>query len=307
MALLLGVGAMEFRQVRYFLAVADHMNFTRAAEACAVSQPSLTVAIQKLENELGGKLFVRDPGQLSLTPLGQVMRTHLARIDETRKAAQVAAAEVVQEEMERIDLGVMCTIGPRVIGPALIEWNKQFPNAELIIHDVWGEKAADLLLSGALDCALIARQNALPDRFETSTLMREEFQLAVATNHPLARLETITLKDLQRAPYLDRLRCEFRRTVFDLAAREKLNIDVIVRSEREDWIQRLVAEGAGVTLLPRNSIVAEGIITRPVQDLPVHRSVEIVTVKGRPLRDVVARFVSFTKAFEWPEDKPAHR
>ena len=71
------------------------MNFTRAAEACAVSQPSLTVAIQKLEDELGDKLFVRDPGQISLTPLGQAMRTHLARIDETRRAAHVAAAELV--------------------------------------------------------------------------------------------------------------------------------------------------------------------------------------------------------------------
>ena len=291
---------MEFRQVRYFLAVADHMNFTRAAEACSVSQPSLTVAIQKLEDELGGKLFVRDARQISLTPLGQVMRTHLARIDETRKAAQVAAAEVVQEEMERIELGVMCTIGPRVIGPALIDWNHKHPRAELIIHDVWGEKAADLLLSGALDCALIARQSPLPDRFETTTLMQEEFQLAVAAEHPLAMQEYVRLSDLQDVPYLDRLRCEFRRTVFDVAQRANLEIDVIVRSEREDWIQRLVAEGAGATLLPRNSIVAEGIVTIPVTDLPVHRSVEIVTVKGRPLRDVVRRFVKFSRDYAWP-------
>ncbi len=291
---------MEFRQVRYFLAVADHMNFTRAAEACAVSQPSLTVAIQKLEDELGGKLFVRDPGQISLTPLGQVMRTHLARIDETRKAAQVAAAEVVQEEMERIELGVMCTIGPRVIGPALIAWNMRCPNAELIIHDVWGEKASDLLLSGALDCALIARQTPLPDRFESVALMQEAVQVAMAVDHPLAEREIIRLQDLQTTPYLDRLRCEFRKTVFDVAAKERLEIDVIVRSEREDWIQRLIAEGAGVTLLPRNSIVAEGIVTRPVQDLPVHRSVEIVTVKGRPMRDVVQRFVTFAQEYDWP-------
>jgi DNA-binding transcriptional LysR family regulator len=105
---------------------------------------------------------------------------------------------------------------------------------------------------------------------------------------------------LQTTPYLDRLRCEFRKTVFDVAAKAHLEIDVIVRSEREDWIQRLIAEGAGVTLLPRNSIVAEGIVTRPVQDLPVHRSVEIVTVKGRPLRDVVQRFVTFAQEYDWP-------
>ena len=291
---------MEFRQVRYFLAVADHMNFTRAAEACSVSQPSLTVAIQKLEDELGGKLFVREARQISLTPLGQAMRTHLARIDETRRAAHVAAAELVQEEMTRIELGVMCTIGPRVIGPALIAWNAANPAAELILHDVWGEKAADLLLSGALDCALIAHQGELPDRFETRTLMSEEYQLAMSADHPLAQCNDVGLEELQSVPYLDRLRCEFRRTVFDIAARDGLEIDVIVRSEREDWIQSLVSEGAGVTLLPRNSVIADGVVTRPIRNLPVLRRVDIVTVRGRPMRDVVRRFVEFTAAYDWP-------
>lgn len=88
------------------------MNFTRAAESCAASQPALTVAVQKLEAELGRPLFRRDGRGISLTSLGQAMRTHLARIDETRQAAHGAAAEIVQGEMEHVELGIMCTIGP---------------------------------------------------------------------------------------------------------------------------------------------------------------------------------------------------
>ncbi len=103
---------MEFHQVKYFLAVCNHMNFTRAAESCSVSQPALTVAIQKLEANLGGALFLREGRKLSLTCLGQAMQIHLSRIEETRHAAYGAAAEIVLGEMEHIELGIMCTIGP---------------------------------------------------------------------------------------------------------------------------------------------------------------------------------------------------
>ena len=288
---------MEFRQIRYFLAACDHMNFTRAAEFCAVSQPALTVAIQKLEQELGGRLFLRDGRQLSLTPLGRAMRTQLAKVDDTRRAAYGAAEEIVQGEMEHVELGVMCTIGPNVMGPALEAWQRDVSGVELVIHDVWGARARELLLSGALDCALIARQAPLPDRFETHPLMMETFELAYAPGSPLADMSEVSLNDLQGMRYLDRLRCEFRETVFDLVAERGLDLDVVVRSEREDWIQTLAAAGQGITMLPRSSVVVGGLATRPMNDLPVTRTIEVVVVRGRPLRPVVSRFVDFLGTF----------
>ena len=290
---------MEFHQVRYFLAICDHMNFTRAAEACAVSQPAMTVAIQKLEANLGGALFLRDNRNLSLTPLGRVMQIHLSRIEETRQAAYGAAAELVEEEMEHIELGVMCTIGPGVLGPALIAWQEMAPNVELVLHDVWGKTAQELLLSGILDCALIARQKPLPDRFDATSLMSEAFELAYSRDHPVSGDGPLELSDLIGLKYLDRLRCEFRDTIFALAQEQKLEIDVILRSEREDWIQSLVASGLGVTMLPRSSIVVEGVVTRPLKGLPVERTIDIVTVRGRPLRKNTRRFIDFLTTFKW--------
>lgn len=290
---------MEFHQVRYFLAVCNHMNFTRAAESCSVSQPALTVAIQKLEANLGGALFLRDGRQLSLTSLGRVMQTHLMKIEETRQAAYGAAAEVVMGEMEHIELGIMCTIGPKTIGPALVTWQEKEPGVELILHDVWGKKAQELLLSGALDCVLLARQEPLPVRFETTPLMTETFELAHATGDPISGDEPLELSDLNGMAYLDRLRCEFRESIFSIADQKNLEVDIIMRSEREDWIQNLVAAGHGVTMLPRNSIVVEGISTRPVKGLPTERTIEIVTVRGRPLRNVVKRFVDFIGGYDF--------
>lgn len=290
---------MEFHQVKYFLAACDHMNFTRASESCSVSQPALTVAIQKLEADLGGALFLRDGRKLSLTSLGRVMRSHLTRIEDTRKAAYGAAAELVMGEMEHIELGVMCTIGPRSLGPALGAWQKLTPTVELVLHDVLGKTSRELLLSGALDCALIARQEPLPDRFDAIPLMTESFELAYGQGDPIAGETPLELNDLNGLAYLDRLQCEFRESVFAIAEQEKLEIDVILRSEREDWIQNLVAAGLGVTMLPRNSIVVEGLSTRPVNGLPVERTIEIVTVRGRPLRKNVQRFVDFLAEYDW--------
>jgi DNA-binding transcriptional LysR family regulator len=221
---------MEFHQVKYFLAVCNHMNFTRAAESCAVSQPALTVAIQKLEANLGGPLFLRDGRQLSLTSLGRVMQTHLMRIEETRQAAYGAAAEVVMGEMEHIELGIMCTIGPRIIGPALGAWQEEETGVELILHDVWGKKAQELLLSGSLDCVLLARQDPLPIRFDTTPLMTETFELAHASGSSISGDEPLELNELNGVSYLDRLRCEFRESIFGIAERNNLEVNVIMRS-----------------------------------------------------------------------------
>lgn len=83
------------------------MNFTRASEVCNVSQPALTVAIRKLEEELGGALFDRNTRQLRLTELGRSMRTHLGRLQEVKDSAHQEASKIISGEMEMIDIGVM--------------------------------------------------------------------------------------------------------------------------------------------------------------------------------------------------------
>ena len=106
---------MEFHQIRYFLATADNLNFTRAAEECHVSQPALTRAIQKLEGELGGDLFIRDGRAVSLSPLGRVMREHCQRIQETQAMARAVARSFLDEGAVELNVGVMCTIGPDIL------------------------------------------------------------------------------------------------------------------------------------------------------------------------------------------------
>ncbi len=103
---------MELHQIRYFLATAETLNFTRAAERCAVTQPALTKAIKKLEEELGGPLFGRERNHTHLTELGRAMRERLNVVHHGASAAKAAARKILNREKARLHVGVMCTIGP---------------------------------------------------------------------------------------------------------------------------------------------------------------------------------------------------
>ena len=103
---------MEMHQVRYFLALCETLNFTRASERCNVAQPSLTRAIKALEDELGGALFHRERNRTHLSELGLMMRPYLAEVAVQSEAAKSKARELAKLESAPLDLGIMCTIGP---------------------------------------------------------------------------------------------------------------------------------------------------------------------------------------------------
>lgn len=289
---------MEFHQIRYFLAACDHLNFTRAAEACHVSQPALTVAVRKLEEELGGALFLREGGRVALTELGQAMRLHLARIDETRRAASRAAREMLDPRGEEVQLGIYSTIGPGRLGAAIAAFQAAEPETAIVLHDVWGPRTYELLLSGAFDVAVVARHGVLPARLSAVPLYREEMVLAVAEGSPLAG-RPVRMAELEGAVYLDRLRCEFRERIHaDIAARG-VALATRLRSEPEDWVQAAVAAGQGVTILPRDQIVLPGIAASPLPDLGIDRVIEVVTVADRETSPAAGRFVAHLGAFDW--------
>ena len=118
---------MEMHQVRYFLAVARALSFTRAAEVCRVSQPALTTAIKKLEAQLGSPLFHREGRQVALTEFGRRMQPHLSQILEQEKAAEAVAKDFRLLNQVPVRLGVMSTIGPMRLAPLLAAFEQQSP------------------------------------------------------------------------------------------------------------------------------------------------------------------------------------
>lgn len=283
---------MKLSQISYFLRVCDTLNFTRAAEQCYVSQPSLSAAIHKLEEELGGLLFDRSGKQVSLTQLGESMRVHLGRIEEAKKAATTAASSIVQGKPDAVKIGVMCSVNPGKLLPIYEKLDQKFRDTEILVRDVWESKAAELLLAGGLDCILMGYTVELDARFDITGLGKESVVVTVNPSHRFAGCESVALADLQGEHYIDRLRCEFREQFFDDLRQCNTEVQVIIRAEREDFVVDAVARGLGITMMPKMSADLAGLATCEITDKTIEREICIVTVKNRPRSPLLEELVS---------------
>src|SRR4051812_21714771 len=166
---------MEMHQVRYFLAVADTLNFTRAAEQCHVSQPALTRAIQQLEEELGGLLLRRERKLTHLTDFGRLIEPHLRQLHADADEAKSTAKRFLSLQEAEIRLGVMCTIGPARFMGFLAQFRGANPGCEITLVEGVPTRLSELLLQGELDLAVMAQPEPFHQRLELLPLYRERF------------------------------------------------------------------------------------------------------------------------------------
>lgn len=292
---------MEFHQVRYFLMAAENLNFTRAAEQCHVSQPALTRAIQKLEGELGGDLFIRDGRAVTLSPLGRVMREHCQRIQETQQMARTVARTFLEEGASELNVGIMCTIGPDVLSAFLNDFRGRHRDVLLILHDIGPEALPELLLTGALDCAFIAMHGDQAFKEITvESLFDEDMVVAFSDGHRFAEKPEVTLYDVAEEVYVDRLKCEIRQPFFDFMDQNGLDLTVACSSQRDDWIQELVIRGLGVSVMPRFSITTRRIGWRTLTGpLSKSRKIMIARANGLTAQTSINSFYANATQFHW--------
>ena len=270
---------MDFNQVRFFLAVSDTLNFTRAAELCHVTQPALTQSIKRLESELGGQLIHRDGRNTELTVLGKTLRTHFQQIDQTRKLVGTTAKAVTSGELDELNIGVMCTIGPVALGGLLKQFQTAHPMMSLVLHDVAPASITDLLLSGAIDCAFCSRRGAAHENIKYLDLFDEPIVVAFASDHAFSRMDEVPLEAIAAERYVDRLHCEFRSDFLNYCEDSKLDLAVAFRSQREDWIQSLIRDGLGVSVIPKFSLLHPTLDYRPISDPNMRRRIEFAYVE----------------------------
>ncbi len=223
---------MDFNQVRYFLALADTLNFTRAAEQCYVSQPALTQAIKRLETELGGDLIRRDGRYTELTQLGKSLRGHFEQIDRTRHLVQSTAKAVTSGEVAELNIGLMCTIGPRVLAGMLDTFQMEHPMVAMVLHDVTPDAIPELLLSGALDGVFCACHGPPHSQLRYIDLFEEDMVVVFPSGHAFSEREAVPLREIAEQRYVDRLHCEFRHEFLAFVEEQELELDIVFQSER---------------------------------------------------------------------------
>jgi DNA-binding transcriptional LysR family regulator len=290
---------MEMHQVRYFLAVCEALNFTRAAEACHVAQPSLTAAIKKLEQELGGELFRRERSRTHLTDLGKLMRPHMEQVYAASEAAKADAYGFTTLEKAEIKLGVMSTIGPTQIVGFLTRLSQDIPAIELSIREAAGKDLITLLLEGEIDVGLIGLPS-FSDRLNAIPLYSERYTIAFAQGHAFEQMNTVPLSRLDGEDYLVRLHCEFTDHFEAMGFEASHEVKVRYSSEREDWIQAMVLAGMGCTVMPEFLPLLPGIATRSLVEPEIARTISLVTVAGRRHSPAVGALVRLAHRHPWP-------
>jgi LysR family hydrogen peroxide-inducible transcriptional activator len=259
---------MTLTELKYIVAVARERHFGKAAEACYVSQPTLSVAIKKLEDELEVKLFERSAGEVTVTPLGeQIVQQAQSVLDQAASIKEIAKRG--KDPLSGpLNLGVIYTIGPYLL-PDLVRQNiARTPQMPLVLQENFTAKLLEMLRSGEIDCAIMAEP--FPDTgLAMAQLYDEPFMAALPAQHPLASRESVTSDELKKETMLllGTGHC-FRDHVLEVCpefARFSSNAEGIRKSfegSSLETIKHMVASGMGVTLVPRLSVPADALKPR---------------------------------------------
>lgn len=257
---------MTLTELKYIVAVAREKHFGRAADACYVSQPTLSVAIKKLEEELDVKIFERSAGEVTVTPLGEsIVRQAQSVLEQAAEIKEIAKRG--KDPLSGVlTLGVIYTIGPYLL-PELVRHSiKMTPQMPLMLQENFTQKLLEMLRTGEIDCAIVAEP--FPDTgLAMAPLYDEPFMAAVPSNHPLAQQEAVTTTELKNETMLllGTGHC-FRDHVLEVCpefARYASNAEGIRRTfegSSLETIKHMVAAGMGVTLVPRLSVPRDAVV-----------------------------------------------
>jgi DNA-binding transcriptional LysR family regulator len=283
---------MELHQVRYFLALCKTLNFTRAAEACNVTQPALTRAIQKLEDELGGPLFYRERNLTQLTELGRSLKPHLETTLAAAEAAKRYAEGMRKKEIAVLRLGLAYGVGAGLVLDSVSEVARRIPALDLHLAEGGTPALSEALLQGEVDAALLVRHGALPEKFNAWPMLEQECRVVFPATHRLAKLRAIAPPDLADEGVIalggDGAPSD------DGGGQAALRIKHTATSA--EHAQHLVKGGFGVALLPEACAVIEGLEARPLEAPELRRPIVLAVVAGRLFSPALDAFVRLMRA-----------
>lgn len=290
------MASLDLTQIRYFLALAKALNFTRAAEACNVTQPALTKSIQRLEDELGGSLLLRERSRTQLTPLGQSMLPLLQNTFDAAEAARQNAAQFRKQDAARLGLGLGAWVEPATVTPLLREIANRFPKLDLTIRH--GETAAlnDWLLASEIDVTMTADVDGLTERANRWPVFSDPIVALVPEDHALAGPDRVDMEQLRAHTLIGRLAHSLTHPALECAIRH--------RGTTEDDVHAIVQAGVGIALSTARRRVPPGVVRRAINP-PDSLEVVVATMAGRPISRAADAFIRLARAMDWTVPQPA--
>lgn len=292
---------MTLTELKYIVAVARERHFGRAADACHVSQPTLSVAIKKLEDELELKIFERNANEVTVTPLGAEVVRQAQTVLEQAAAIREIAKRGKDPLAGPLRLGIIYTIGPYLLPDLVRQVIARTPQMPLMLQENFTVRLLEQLRLGEIDCAILAEP--FPDtNLAIAPLYDEPFVAAVPATHPLAQREYITADEIKQETMLllGNGHC-FRDHVLEVCpefARYSNDAEGIRKSfegSSLETIKHMVAAGMGVTLVPRLGVPTSALARRTLnveQATETMNSLEFTHLRYLPfLQDAPSRRV----------------
>jgi DNA-binding transcriptional LysR family regulator len=290
---------MEMAQIKYVLAAAKALNFTKAALDCNISQPALTKGVKALEEELGGLIFHREGKRILLSEFGHSILSRLQRIVDETEATRTLANNYRLLKRVPVRLGVMSTVGYGRLARFIGKVEQDHDGLELSVSEHPLPALRKRLDDGELDAAILNPMPGIEDTCNVLKLYDETYVVVLPPGHRLSEHTTIALAELSGEAYVDRLACEMREAVMATCTTNEIELYAKFRSEREDWVQAMVREGIGFAFVPEYAVTVPGLVQRPLVDPSVTRSIGLATVIGRQFNSGLKAFVQAARAYPW--------
>lgn len=291
------------QQVRYFVALAGTLNFTRAAEQCNVTQPVLTRAIKALEAEFGGDLIRREGRMTHLTELGQQMLPLLRQCQDSALSAKSVARSLSSGEKSVLSIGLSRTVDLNLIQAPLREVFRAMPNVRLNLKRSTGEDLMELLKSGAIDLAISGPVEAKWDRLDQWLMFVEPFEILIGSNHRLAQRNTleIELETLGDCDFLIQTGSEIAGAAAERLKAMGVSIDKAHQVDTDRDLAELVEANVGVALGPRSLLRSSPLIRHELASIDLQRAVAIYAVAGRQRSPGAATLLNLIRAKDWSQ------
>ena len=285
---------MDITQLRYYVAVVELGSFSKAAVRCHVSQPALSVQVQKLEDRLGKLLLNRNHRRIVPTDEGLLLveraKEILEQIENTKREIRNSGGH---HHASKVSFGVLPTIAPYFLAHALDSFMERYPKAQMLIHEKMTGQSLELIESGKLDLGIVSLP-ILESGFETETLFSEEMLLALHPRHPLSQKRAIFTDDLHSEKFI--LLQEDPHLVnqgMGFCHKQNFRPRIVIRSSQIATVQSLVAAGMGISLIPQMAIGEKPahITYRQLENPRPKRSIAIVTRSKRHLKVAAQEFL----------------
>ena len=284
---------MDINQLRDFVAVANCGSFSQAAVKCRVAQPSLSKAVQRLEAEVGEKLFIRLKRRTVLTPAGEIALKRANRILNEVEELRREVGETHGLRRGSVNLGVLPTIAPYFLPRVVSRFTEACPGLEIVIHEDMTVNLLRMIDVCELDLGIMS----LPissDGFERETLYTEELLLAVPAKHPLAVKEKVSLTDLEKERFIlmKEGHC-LGDQILSFCTQNDLRLQIVLRSSQIETIQSLVMAGLGMSLVPQMAQISgkTPLVYRSLEKPKPTRTNIVVWRKGREHTRAAAEFL----------------